>query len=261
MGWALIAGGSRGIGFSIAEALASNHFNLLLIARNPEDLHTAKIRLEKNYRINVEIIACDLALTESSSTIVDFCLKKELDLKILCNAAGLGGSRDFPDLTLDDLQIMIRTNLESAITLSFLFLPILKINAPAFILNVGSMAGFAPFPMKNVYSASKAGLLYFSYSLHQQLRDSNISVSCLCPGPVFTKPEIEQETIKKLGWLGKKMAVDPKLVGELAVRGMFLRKKGIIPGKLAKLISFLLRVLPSEIIASMIYKSGKTVHE
>jgi short-subunit dehydrogenase len=152
---------------------------------------------------------------------------------------------------------MVRLNIESAIELTLALLPLLQENAPSYILNIGSMAGFAPVPIKNIYSASKAALLFFSYSLRYQLAGGRISVSCLCPGPVFTKPSIEAETLNQLGWLGRQMAVDPAQVGELAVRKMLKRKMLIVPGMLATLISLLLRFLPAGLSARIYYQSGK----
>ncbi len=257
MGWALVAGGSKGIGYYIAEALAKRGYDILLIARNPDELATSKIRLQDKHKTRVEILSCNLFQPESASAILNFCNDKSLEIKILCHAAGLGGTKDFLSLPLEGLRNMVRVNFESAMILSLSLLPILQKNAPAYILNVGSMAGFAPFPVKNVYSATKAALLFFSYSLREQLAEKNISVSCLCPGPVFTKPAIKEETINQLGWVGKKMGLLPQTVGEIAVRDMLNGKMIIIPGKLAAIGSFLLRILPARFSARILFRSGK----
>jgi short-subunit dehydrogenase len=257
MSWAVIAGGSKGIGIHIAAALARRKYNLLLVARNPGELSESKNRLENEFHIRIETISCDLSLPESANIISNFCDSGKLDVSVLCNAAGLGGSMDFPDLSLNDLRTMIRTNIESSMALCRLFIPQLKKHAPSYILNIGSMAGFAPIPAKNIYSSSKSALLFFSYSLKQQLKDHKISVSCLCPGPVFTKPSIEKETIKQLGWLGKQMAVTAATAGELAVKGMLRRKMIIVPGKLAAMVSFLLRIVPRRLLTHIFYSFRK----
>jgi short-subunit dehydrogenase len=132
----------------------------------------------------------------------------------------------------------------------------LKKNQPAFILNVSSMAGFAPISVKNIYSATKAAMIFFSYSLRYQLEKNNISVSCLCPGPVFTKPSIEKETMKKLGWFGKYMAVAPEKIGEIAIDKTLKKALIIVPGFLAKTISVLIRSLPARWIAYLYNRQG-----
>jgi Short-chain dehydrogenases of various substrate specificities len=255
MDWALIAGGSKGIGLSIAEALAVRKWNLFLVARNEKDLASTKSRIENTYGVQVEILPCDLSFQNSSEIIHDWCIKKNVAIKLLCNAAGLGGSKDFPDLQPDEAETMIRLNFESAVALIYRFIPMLKKNTPSYILNVASMAGFAPFPIKSIYSATKAALISFSYSLKNILRTERISVSCLCPGPVFTKPAIEQETVRQLGVFGRQMAVDPAKVGEEAVRQMLNGKLIIIPGKLAGISTFLLRILPRRLMARILYRS------
>jgi short-subunit dehydrogenase len=257
MSWALVAGGSKGLGLSIAEALAKRQYNLLLIARKEEDLLKAKDQLQDRFNIRVEILACDMSLPESAQIIFDWCSGKHLPVNILCCAAGLGGSKDFQDLPLDDVRTMIDTNLASSIALSFLFIPMLRQSAPAYILHLGSMAGFAPIPIKSVYAATKGALYSFSCSLRQLIKEDQISVSCACPGPVFTKPEIEKETIKQLGWMGQQMAIQSADAGEIIVRGMLKGHMTIIPGKLAKIYSFLLRMLPDPFIATVLYAFRK----
>jgi short-subunit dehydrogenase len=257
MNWALIAGGSRGIGYHMACALAERKFNIALIARRSEDLVAAKHTIEKTFPVQVEIFSCDLSLPDAAAQIAGWCREKAFNLKVLCNAAGRGGSKDYLSLPVAGLRNMVRLNIESAVELTLTLLPLLEEKAPAYVLNVGSIAGFAPIPTKNIYSASKAALLFFSYSLRYQLRDRKISVSCLCPGPVFTKPSIEAETLKQLGWLGRQMAVDPAQVGETAVRNMLKGKMLIVPGMLSTGISCILRLLPAGLLARIFYQSGK----
>lgn len=257
MQWALIAGGSKGIGYSVAEALARRTYNIILVARNPADLMIAKRKLEC-LPVKVEIFSCDLSLTGSAEEIAAFCRDRAVALNVLCNAAGKGGAADYLSLPPAGMHSMIRLNIEFAAELTWNLLPILEQNSPSYILNIGSLAGFAPIPVKNIYSATKAALLFFSYSLRYQLTGRNISVSCLCPGPVFTKPSIETETNKKLGWLGGWIAVKPEIVGETAVRNMLKGKMLIVPGWPAKLISVLLRLLPARLSAWIFYQSGKT---
>ena len=151
---------------------------------------------------------------------------------------------------------MVRLNVESDLALCMTLLPLLEKNAPSYILNVGSMAGFAPIPIKNVYAATKSATIFFCYGLRYQLKKKNIHVSCLCPGPVFTKPEIEKETREKLGWLGMQMAISPKRIGELAIRGTLNKKLIIVPGFLAKMMSVFLRFLPRRLVVFIYEQVG-----
>ncbi|MEO7264340.1 MAG: SDR family NAD(P)-dependent oxidoreductase [Ferruginibacter sp.] len=254
--YALIAGGSKGIGYAIAEALAKRKYNLILIARHKDSLISAKNKLESVYNIHVQTLQYDLSKKETATEIASWCNENNINLTMLCNVAGFGGSNDFLTLSLDSLRYMVNLNVESCMAMSLVLLPILEKNAPSYIMNVGSMAGFAPIPSKNMYSATKSAIIFFSYSLRAQLKDKNISVSVLCPGPVFTKPEIKVETKKKLGWLGMQMAVSPKKVGEVAVRKTLNKKLVIIPGTLNKIMAALVRILPRRWIVGIYDKVG-----
>lgn len=255
--YALVAGGSKGIGYAVAEALARRKYNLALIARHMDSLLAAKQYFESKYGIHVEVLAYDLSKEEAATDIARWCVERDLPLKMLCNVAGYGGVNDYLSLSLDTLRYMVRLNVESCMALSLTLLPLLEKNAPAYILNVASMAGFAPIPVKNMYSATKSAIVFFSYSLRYQLRDKQISVSCLAPGPVFTKPSIVKDTKEKLGGLGMKMAVSPERVGEIAVRKTLHKKLIIVPGMLASVSATLVRALPRRWIVALYDKKAR----
>jgi len=255
--YALVAGGSKGIGYAIAEALAKRGYNLVLIARHWDSLSAAKTKLESAYPVHVELLSYDLSRETSAAEIAAWCTERNIPLKILCNVAGFGGSRDYLSLPLDTLRYMVRLNVESCMALSYTLLPLLEKNAPSYILNVASMAGFSPIPIKNMYSATKSAVIFFSYALRYQLKDKQVSVSCLAPGPVFTKPEIVKETKKQLGAFGTKMAVPPGKVGEIAVRKTLHGKMMIIPGILPSIMAAVLRILPRKVATSIYDKVGK----
>jgi short-subunit dehydrogenase len=226
----LVAGGSKGIGLAIAEALALRRYNLILIARPYGPLMEAKKTLEAKYNVQVEVLSYDLSQRASAPAIAGWCIKNKIPLKMLCNVAGLGGANDYLKVPLDTLHYMVDLNVKSCMSMSLLLLPLLEKNSPSFILNVGSMAGLGPIPAKNMYSATKSSVVFFSYSLRYQLKKKNISVSCLAPGPVFTKPSIKADTKKGWDFFGMQMAVPPAKVGEVAVRETLDGKNDHRPG-------------------------------
>ena len=253
---ALIAGGSRGIGYAIAEALAKRGWDLVLIARHMDDLEKAKAKLEATYHVQVDILAKDLSMQETPGELAAWCAEKKIPLRMLCNVAGFGGERDYLQLPEDTVRYMLRLNIESTVMLTHALLPMLEQNAPSYILNVASMAGLAPIPSKNIYSATKSAVVFFSYSLHFQLRKKDIHVSCLAPGPVYTKQEVINTTRKALGkTFGDWIEVPPARVGELAVRKTLNGKMLIVPGTVANITSKLIRLLPRRWVAA-VYASG-----
>ncbi len=255
--YALITGGSRGIGYAIAESLAKRRYNLILVARNEDLLLKAKNELESSYPVHVEILVKDMSLERSADEIFQWCSSREIPLKLLCNNTGIGGADDYLSASLESLRYMVRLNFDSCMALTFKLLPLLEKNIPSFILNVSSLAGFAPVPIKNVYAATKSALIFFSNSLRYQLKGKNISVSCLAPGPVYTTPEIRNETKKQLGWWADKIAVTPQKAGEIAVRNTLRKRFIIVPGTLARLISIFLQAIPRRMITAILGRSKK----
>lgn len=250
--YALVAGGSRGIGYAIAESLAKRGWNLILVARHIGDLEKAKATLESKYAVDVKILSKDLSLDETHNEIAKWCTDNNIPVKMLCNVAGFGGARDFLQLDADTTRYMMRLNFESGVMLTQSMLPILEKNKPAYILNVASMAGMGPMPIKNIYSATKAAVMFFSYSLRYQLKRKDISVSCLAPGPVYTKQEIINTTHKALGkTIGDWIEVPPARVGEVAVRKTLNGRMVIVPGTLANISSKVIRILPRRWAAAL----------
>ena len=249
---ALVAGGSRGIGYSIAEALAKRGWDLVLVARHIDDLQTAKEKLETAYHVHVDILAKDLSMDATPGELAAWCTEHHANLHMLCNVAGFGGARDYLQLPADTVRYMMRLNFESGVMLTYALLPLLERNAPSYILNVASMAGLAPMPAKNIYSATKSAVVFFSYSLRYQLKKKHISVSCLAPGPVYTKEEVIQTTHKALGrHIGDWIEVAPSRVGEVAVKRTLKGRLLIVPGTLANVSSRFIRILPKKWAAAI----------
>jgi uncharacterized protein len=255
--YALVAGGSKGIGYALAEALAKRKYNLILIARHWDSLQSAKQKLESQFGIHVELLSNDLSREQAADEISKWCFDRNIPLKMLCNVAGFGGVNDYLDLPLDTLRYMVNLNVASCMALTLRLLPLLEKNSPSYILNVASMAGFAPIPQKNLYAATKSFVIFFSYALHYQLQEKNISVSCLAPGPVFTKASVVRDTKESLGWFGMKIQVPPARVGEVAIKKTLKGKLMIVPGTVARLTSWVIRFLPKKTVASIYNRFGK----
>ena len=258
MSKALVTGGSKGIGAAIAEALAKRKVDLLLVARNEKDLADIKLRLEQEYKISALTFSSDFTKDGAGEKLSRWVTESGKELNIFCHVAGMGGARDFRELSFEEIRSMVRANFEFGVELCWRLIPTLKRNAPSHILLVGSMAGFAPIPQKAIYSASKSALYFFSRSLRRMLMENKVSVSCLCPGPIFTKSSIKDETIKQLGRTGQWMALAADQVGDFAVSQMLKGKMLIIPGRLNRFISIFMRILPQRLLVNLFYRNQRT---
>src|SRR5690606_31248240 len=104
MPYALVAGGSKGIGFAIANALGKRKYNLILIARGMDSLNRAKQIFEDLYGVDVRILSKDLSKESSAEEIAAYCQENNLPVSFLANVAGLGGAEDYLELPLERLR-------------------------------------------------------------------------------------------------------------------------------------------------------------
>ncbi len=178
----LVTGASGGIGKEFARQFAFRGYNLVLVARREEELKQIKKEFEEEYGISAEYFACDLA--EDPKAVYDFCKENGIEVSVLINNAGFGDYKAFIDADLDKMMNMIDLNDKALVALSHYFINDMKELGYGHIINVGSVASFMPGPYMAVYYASKAFVMSFSLALREELKNDNIKVSVLCPGPV-----------------------------------------------------------------------------
>jgi uncharacterized protein len=184
----LVTGASAGIGREFARQLAPVVGSMVLVARRTERLEALELELKViNPDLEVFYRALDL---RNHDDVVKFCNWLEesgLTIDFLINNAGLGDRGRFIDSDWDKVNAILRVNIDALTYLTYRILPSMRKSGCGAILNVSSVAGFAPVPTLAVYAASKAYVTSFSEALRAELRSSNISVTLLCPGPVLTE--------------------------------------------------------------------------
>ena len=186
---ALITGASSGIGKELARIHASKGGNLILVARRTEALEALKTELESTYGIQVNTFTQDLTQAHAAKKVYDFVNHSGLEVDYLMNNAGFGGHGVFIDRPLDKDLEMIQLNVSALVELTHLFLQDMKERGYGKILNTASTAGFLPGPLQATYFATKAFVISFTEGLSYELRNSGITVTALCPGPVKTEFE------------------------------------------------------------------------
>jgi short-subunit dehydrogenase len=179
---ALITGGSIGIGLELAKQFAAHGHDLILVARNRDTLEAAAGMLEGKYGIKAATFAFDLADSSSPQKLFDAVLAEGLHVDILVNNAGFGLGGEFVETDMERELDMIQVNVAALVHLTKLFLQPMVLRRSGRILNVASTAAFQPGPLHSIYFASKAFVLSFSQAIDEELRDTGVSVTCLCPG-------------------------------------------------------------------------------
>ena len=206
----LITGGSRGIGKCIAENLAKDGFNVVLnYNKSEKQAKLIKKELEEQ-GINIEICKADVSKREEVKKLVKFALNKFGNIDILINNAGIAKLQMFNDITDNDWNEMLGTNLNSVFYTTQEVLPNMIHNKNGCIINISSIWGLVGASCEVAYSVSKAGIDGMTKSLAKELGPSNIRVNSVAPGVIDTemnsnldnaiKEEIKNETpLNKIG--------------------------------------------------------------
>ena len=183
---ALVTGASSGIGAELARLHAAKGGDLVLVARRESALNELKSELESAYSIKATVIAADLAQPDSAEKIFAATEAAGIQIDVLINNAGFGGHGKFHERDLAKDQAMMQVNVVSLVNLTHLYLQGMVSRDAGKILHVASTAGFVPGPLQAVYYATKAFVVSFSQAIAQELSDTNVTSTVLCPGAVAT---------------------------------------------------------------------------
>jgi NAD(P)-dependent dehydrogenase (short-subunit alcohol dehydrogenase family) len=181
---AIVTGGSKGIGRSIAEALLKEGAVVAICGRDQSALASSIQEMSGSGRIVGR--PCDVGRWDDAESFYSFVDRELGGVDILVNNAGVGRFGPVDQLTADDWDEVIQTNLSGPFYFSHLAVPRMKRRGGGFILNIGSLAGKHPFASGAAYNASKFGLAGFTEAMMLDLRYSNIRVSIIMPGSVQT---------------------------------------------------------------------------
>ena len=236
MKYTLITGASSGIGLKLARIFAQNNHNLILTARNKKVLSFLKENLESQHKIDIKIISLDISGETGAINLYELVKKKQLEVDILINNA----------LDLINLNIITPT------ILTKLFLQDMLKMGSGRVFNIASTAGFQSGPLMSVYYGTKSYLLNFSEGIAEEIRDCDIKVITLCPGPTRTNFE-KMDGIEK-GLFKNFHIADPEDVARYLYKNMDTKKDILIHGRLNKFMIFLTKFIPRKISLSLIKK-------
>lgn len=179
----LITGGTRGIGYAIAEAFIEAGDKVAITGTTSDGVVKAEHALRAG---NVVGIVCDVRDPASTQRAVETVVARFGGLDVLVNSAGVGVGVPVAELPHDEWDRIIGTNLTGVFNSCKAAIPHLRTRGGGWIVNISSLASTNPFPGGAAYCASKAGLNAFSDALMQELRYDNIRVTTVLPGSVAT---------------------------------------------------------------------------
>ncbi|WP_435359611.1 SDR family NAD(P)-dependent oxidoreductase [Haloarchaeobius sp. DFWS5] len=243
---ALITGASAGIGRELARQFARHGHDLVLVARREAVLDEAADELESRYGVTVTTIVKDLDDDDAPQELYDEVHEQDLDVGVLVNNVGIGTYGPFAESDLDRELTQLRLNVTTLVTLTRLFLDDFTARGSGKILNVGSVAGFQPGPFMAGYYASKAYVNSFTEALAEELRESDVSATVLCPGPVDT--EFQSRAGMGHSTVGSTFTHSVEQVGKAGYEGTMQGKAVVVPGLPMKALTMLARVTPKPVL-------------
>lgn len=252
---AIVTGASKGLGKAFAHQLAAQGYNLLLIARSEKLLLDEGKAITQQFGVRVDILAIDLSESNSTSAVVNWCTQHQFKPSILINNAGYACWGLFEKIEMHQHNQMMHVNMSTLVNLTHGILPLLRQAEKSYILNVASTAAFQAVPTMSLYAASKAFVRTFSRGLRYELRDSNVSVTCLSPGPIATN-FIQQAGMEAMQETAKNFEMSADEVAKKGLRAMFKGRSECTPGIINYLTvkaSFILPDALLEKIAANLY--------
>ena len=246
MATALVTGATAGIGESFTRLLASEGFDLVLVARDKKRLQERANSLSKKYKIDVEVLQADLSLPVQLAKVMKRLSNPKKPIEVLINNAGFGIKDSFLASNLaDEIQLM-DVLAKAPMQLMHTVLPQMLSRNSGTIINVSSVASFIA---GGTYSSAKSYLTVHTESLHTELSNTNLNISALCPG--FTHTEFHQRGKMKMSGLPNFMWLEADRVVADSWQAAMAGKAICIPGWQYKILSTIARFGPRPLVRKL----------
>jgi uncharacterized protein len=253
--WALVAGGSQGLGASFADELARRGLNLLLIARKPGPLEETAARLRSRHGVQVRTASIDLAGPGFLDQVEAAAEGMEIGL-LVCDAAQAHTGR-FLDADLESALRILDTNCRAPLSLIHRFGGMMAKRGRGGIVVMSSLSAFWGSPYVAVYGATKAFLLNLSEALWRELGPRGVDVTVCTAGPVLTPNYIAS---KPAGAGPSALEMTPQEVASVAL-GALGRKHLVVPGTLNRLAQFFMgRFVSRRAAVTLLEKSTASMY-
>ncbi|KTD50780.1 SDR family NAD(P)-dependent oxidoreductase [Legionella quateirensis] len=247
----LVTGASKGIGLCLAREFAQHGRDLMLVARDEVRLKEICNEIHEQYHVKVAYTVCDLSKPGSAINLYNELETRGVEINCLVNNAGIGYMGSYAEMGIDKLDELLQINIVSPSELTQCYLGDFVARNGGSILQVSSTAAFQPGPYMAAYYASKSYLASLSHAIAYELKDTNVSLSILCPGATrtsfFTSAGMENSMLER-GYTGM---LSPEKVAKIAYKGLMQKKLYIIPGVINKSLANLAAISPKKIAAAL----------
>lgn len=228
-GAVLVTGASAGIGRALAREFAAHGHDLVVLARRRARLLALKRELEAAHGVRVRVVAADLYDPATPDRLARLLARERI--AILVNNAGTLEGGSFVAMPRERALAMIQLNVTALVAVTQAFLPGMLARGGGRIVNLASIAAFAPIPWLGVYAATKAFVLSFGESLAEEVADRGITVTTVCPG--LTDSEMADAALARTRdlarWRGLLFA-PAEGVARAAYAGCLAGERLVVPG-------------------------------
>jgi short-subunit dehydrogenase len=239
---AVVTGASSGIGYHLARCAAHHGYDLVVAADTP--LADA-VREFESLGARVQAVQCDLASTEGVLHLITAIGEREVDALMANAGHGLGGS--FLAQEFDEVLHVINTNIVGTVHLIQHVARGMVARARGRILITGSVAGFMPGSFQAVYNGTKAFIDSFALALRNELKGTEVTISCLMPGPTDTEFFQRADMVDTKVGQGRK--ADPARVARIGFDAMCKGEADVVAGLKNKLEVAISKVMPAQAVA------------
>ncbi len=254
---ALITGGTSGIGKELAKLFARDGYNLIIVAREQNELDSTANELRK-LGVQVNTISKDLSKMDEA-----FALCQEVDqqVDVLVNDAAQGVYGLFKDNDIQRELDIVHLNICATVILTKHFVQQMLARGEGRVLNLGSIAGKIPGPWQAVYHATKAFVLSFTSAIREELKDSGITFTTLMPGVTdtdfFNKAGMNDSKVVQ----DKTAIADPADVAKDGYEALMAGEDRVISGFKNKMQVSASNIMPDSTLAHTMYEQQKPVDQ
>jgi short-subunit dehydrogenase len=250
--YALITGATSGIGYELAKLFAQDQYNLVLVARNQQELDATASEFRQQYGVDVVVMAKDLFRREAPFEVYEQVKAQGLRVEALVNDAGQGQYGEFVETDINRELDIIQLNIGAYVVLTKFFLQEMVARGEGKILQVSSIGGELPGPLQSVYHGTKAFVTSFTEAIREETKDKGVSITALLPGVTdtdfFNKADMQESKI-----LDSKLS-DPAKVAKDGYQALMKGDDKIVSGLKNKALIATSNVVPDTMLAEQMNK-------
>jgi short-subunit dehydrogenase len=248
--YALITGGTSGIGYELSKMFARDGYNLVIVSRSDERLQEVADEFEQQFNIEVKTIAKDLFKPAAAKEVYDQTTQWGITIDVLVNNAGQAEYGKFAETDLDRDIDLIHLDVIAVMSLTKYYLREMVARNDGKILNLASSLAKSPTPLMAVYAAAKSFVLSFTEALIQEVKDTEVTLTALMPNATDTDFFHKAKATDTVAY--KKMTFyKPEEIAQAAYEGLQAGKDTVVPGVINKAQLLFNNIMPDRAVAAV----------